>query len=526
MTTPSQPSSTRGMAFATRPFLFLALTMASTTAESAPPKPTAEAPHDAVLSPGTMSEIRIDREVGAAQKLALEMGQNRLLILSETIVRVSVADPRIADLKVITQSQVLLTSRGVGATDLTLWNKKDEPLVISLVVARNLDALRRQLLELFPGEKITVAPAAGDLVVLSGEVSDVRVPERAAEVAKLHAERVANLIRVTGNQQVQLEVKFAEVSRRGLREIGFNFFTKDAAGRFVGGMSNSGTDPSQFLSIPGAGVGARPNIYPRSPAGGFSLFFSGLPSFPFSSMLSLLESTGMAKLLAEPTLVAMSGQEARFLAGGEFPIPMSTGLGAVSVQWKKFGIMLAFTPTVVGDGLLNLKLAAEVSDVDAARSVTVGGFSIPGITSRQSETTVRLGDGQSFAIAGLMSSRMRSQIDKIPLLGDIPILGALFRSIEYSRDESELLVVVTAHLARPLAPHQVPRLPTEDEMSDPNDFALFLLGSQGKENPKAPSSRGKGETPAAVRDVDGADTRAVVRGHGGRGPAGQLGFIR
>ena len=478
---------------------------------SGPPVRAAEPAPDAVLTPGTLSEIRIERDLGAGQKLALEMGQNRLLVLSETIARVSVADPRIADLKVITQTQILLTSRGVGATDLTLWNKRDEPLIMSLVVTRNLDALRRQFAELFPGEKITVTPASGDLIVLSGEVSDVRVPERAAEVAKLHAEKIANLIRVTGNQQVQLEVKFAEVSRRGLREIGFNFFTKDAAGRFVGGLANSGTNAGGFLAIPGTGTAGRPSVYPGSPGSGFSIFFSGLPNFPFSTMLSLLESTGMAKLLAEPTLVAMSGQEARFLAGGEFPIPISSGLGAVTVQWKKFGIMLAFTPTVVGDGLLNLRLATEVSDIDASRAVTVGGFSIPGVTSRQSETTVRLSDGQSFAIAGLMSSRMRSQIDKIPLLGDIPILGALFRSTSYSRDESELLVIVTAHLARPMAPHEVPRLPTEDEQNDPNDFELFLLGSDGRPRPAAvPGQRADG--PAAVV--------------GRRGPVGELGFIR
>jgi len=306
-------------------------------------------------------------------------------------------------------------------------------------------------------------------------------------------------------------------------------------------MANSGTDPGGFLGIPGTGTASRPSVYPGSPGGGFSLFFSGLPNFPFSSMLSLLESTGMAKLLAEPTLVAMSGQEAKFLAGGEFPIPMSSGLGAVTVQWKKFGIMLAFTPTVVGEGLLNLKLSTEVSDIDASRSVTVGGFSVPGLTSRQSETTVRLSDGQSFAIAGLMSSRMRSQIDKIPLLGDLPILGALFRSISYSRDESELLVIVTAHLARPMAPHEVPRLPTEDEQNDPNDFELFLLGSDGHSNAGSPDSRpikhGKvNETavtessptnPAAGSTVQPM-VQPTVSGSttARRGPAGELGFIR
>lgn len=472
----------------------------------------AQSKMEAAVSTGNLSEIHIDREVGAAQKFSLEVGQNRLLVLSEAINRVSVADPKVADLKVITQTQLLLTARGVGTTDLTLWNRKDEPLVMALVVSRNLEALRKQLGELFPSEKITVAPGSGDLVVLSGEVADVRIPERAAEVAKLHAEKVVNLIRVSGNQQVQLEVKFAEVSRRGLREIGFNFFHKDAAGRFLGGMTNPGADAGSFLTIPGTGTVGRPTVYPRSPAGAFSLFFSGLPSFPFSAMLSLLEQTGLAKLLAEPTLVAMSGQEARFLAGGEFPIPYSTGLGAVTVQWKKFGIMLSFTPTVVSEGILNLKLATEVSDVDPARSVTIAGFSIPGITSRQSETTVRLGDGQSFAIAGLLSSRMRSQIDKIPLLGDLPILGVLFRSTEFSRDESELLVVVTAHLARPMAPHEVPRLPTEDEQNDPNDFELFLLGSEDTGKPRGTN--------------DGRAALGPSRSMAGRGPAGELGFIR
>ena len=193
--------------------------------------------------------IRIEREVGAIKNLALETGQNRLLVLSEPIGRVSVADPRIADLKVITPMQLLLTSRGVGTTDLTLWNKRDEPLVLSLQVTRNLERLKTQLAELFPDEKISVS-AAGDLVVLTGEVSDVRVPERAAEVAQLHAEKVANLIKVVGNQQVQLEVKFAEVSRSGLRELGINFFHQDVGGRFLGGIASPGQVPDASPAMP------------------------------------------------------------------------------------------------------------------------------------------------------------------------------------------------------------------------------------------------------------------------------------
>ena len=460
--------------------------------------------------------IKIEREVGAIKNLALETGQNRLLVLSEPIGRVSVADPRIADLKVITPMQLLLTSRGVGTTDLTLWNKRDEPLVLSLQVTRNLERLKTQLAELFPDEKISVS-AAGDLVVLTGEVSDVRVPERAAEVAQLHAEKVANLIKVVGNQQVQLEVKFAEVSRSGLRELGINFFHQDAGGRFLGGITNPGQLPDSFVGVPGALSGSGQPPVPAPAGGGFSLFFSGLPTFPFSAVLNILEQSGLAKMLAEPTLVALSGQEAKFLVGGEFPIPMSSSLGAVSVLWKKFGIILSFTPTVIADGALHLKLSAEVSDVDPARSVTIGGISIPGLTSRQSETTVRLADGQSFAIAGLLSDKVQSTVSKIPLLGDLPILGALFRSVNYQRNETELLVVVTAHLAKPVAPHDAPHLPTDNELNDPNDVQLFLFGSVGGGHP---------DDPGSTMNRAAADAPALRTALKDRGPSGELGFIR
>jgi pilus assembly protein CpaC len=456
-------------------------------------------------------QIRIDREVGAARSLKLEMGQNRLLVLSEQIVRVSVAEPRVADLKVITPTQLLLTAKGVGVTDLTVWNRKDEPLVLALEVNRNLEALRKQLKELLPDEDIQVT-AAGELVILSGEVSDVRVPERAAEVAQLHAGKVANLLRVRGNQQVQLEVKFAEVSRRGLRQMSVNLLHQDALGRFVGGATGPSTSPGAPLAVPGTGGFGIPPVYPGDRANAFSLFFSGIPRFPLSAMVSLLETNGLAKILAEPTLVSLSGQEAKFLAGGEFPVPMSTQFGQVSVNWKKFGIILNFTPTVIDEKTIHLKLASEVSDVDPGRGVTIGGFFVPGLTSRQSETTVRLGDGQSFAIAGLLSNRVRSQIDKVPLLGDLPVLGALFRSVDYRRDESELLVVITARLARPLAPHEVPALPTDDELNDPGDFELFLLGLEG---------RRQGPTAPAAGAAVSPDQRAAARG-----PSGQIGFIR
>ena len=454
---------------------------------AAQPEATASAP-----------TLRVDREMGAAQQMALEAGQNRLLLLSEQISRVAVADPSVADLKVVTPTQVLLTAKGPGTTDLTLWNKADEPLVIALQVARSVEALKRQLKELFPREKVSVS-AAGDLVVLTGEVSDLRIPERIAEVARLHARQVANLVSVSGTHQVQLEVRFAEVSRSGLKSIGMNLFGRSKNGEQVGGQLGPKNNLAGFLEgVPGTGVGAgQPPPFPTQPMGeAFQLFFGSATPFPFNVTLSLLEENGLAKVLAEPTLVTLSGQEAKFLAGGEIPVPLSSALGQVTVAWKKFGIQLAFTPTVLDEGTINLRLAAEVSDIDATNGIQASGTFIPGLVSRQAEATLRMGDGQSFAMAGLMSDRIRSTVDQVPWLGSLPIVGALFRSSSYKRQETELLVVVTARLVRPVAPHEAPLLPTDYEASEPDSFSFFFLGWEDVGSPPKDSRAKRGATGA------------------------------
>src|SRR5262245_2563032 len=460
--------------------------------------------------------LKINREITSERELSLEVGQNRLMETSEPLGRVSVANPEVADLKVVTNSQLLVTAKGVGDTYLDLWDKSDRPLVMSLHVTRNLDALRKQIKDLFPNEQIAVS-AAGDLVVLSGEVSDLRIPERVAAVARLHSSKLANLLRVRGNQQVQLEVKFAEVSRTGLREIGFAWFHHhlDANGMVdrVAGVGPPSQNIAGFANripnqIPGADAPGVPAIYNNPIGNTFSLFFSGLRDFPFSAVVSLLEQNSLAKTLAEPTLVAMTGQEARFLAGGEFPIPLSTGLGTFTVEFKKFGIQLKFLPTVLEGGLINLHLATEVSEIDPSVAVSLGGFTVPGLSSRQSETTVRLRDGQSFAVAGLLSDKVKSSIAKVPGLGDLPILGTLFRSTQFRRDETELLVLITAKLVRPVAPEDAPFLPGEEELNDPDDFELFLLGKTGR-SPSLPPARGEA---------------IPVPGHRLGGPVGEVGY--
>jgi pilus assembly protein CpaC len=509
------PAEARGPA-STGP---LAQARPQTAQPATPPSGQPATPQGAPAATGAASApetLRIDREVSAVKELALDAGENRLLVFSDEIARVAVADPEVADLKVVTPTQLLLTAKEVGKTDLTLWNRAGEPLVIALKVANNAEALRKQLKELFPDQDVRVS-AAGDLMVLSGEVSDVRLPERIAEVARLHSRQIANLVQVTGNQQVQLVVRFAEVSRSGLREMGVNLFHKATDVQRVAGMSSPGISPGNFLntpsnpSIPTAGA---PDLYAPVYNNAFSLFFAqAFDAFPFSVMLSLLEANGLAKVLAEPSLVTLTGQEAKFLAGGEIPIPLTSGLGQTNVVWKKFGIQLAFTPTVIAENTIHLQLATEVSEIDPTIAVVLSGSSIPGIVSRQGQTTVRLGDGQSFAIAGLLSEKGRSQVDKVPLLGSIPILGALFRSSAYRREETELLIVVTARLARPLPPDQMPAMPTE-RLTPPGDLQLFLLGAlEGKTPPVEEERRQRTDGTSKKEETD-------------RQPAGPVGFLR
>jgi pilus assembly protein CpaC len=454
----------------------------------------------------------------AAETIDLQVGETRLLRVSEEIIRISVADPDVADVQVVTQSQVLITAQRVGNTHLIMWGRSDEPLVLSVDVNRNLDQLRSQLAQLFPGENIEVG-SAGELVVLSGEVSDLRLPARAAELAGLYSEQLANLIQVQGDQQVQLEVRFAEVSRSGLRRLGLNFlWTGGERGPYVGGQvppSASTTDyHRQQQTIPGTGVAGIPLVGAPSFQDAFNLFFStGLSEFPFSAILSILSREGLAKTLAEPTLVALSGQEASFQAGGEVPILTAQSLGNVSVQYREFGVQLDFVPTVLGGGTINLQLAVEVSEPDPAAGVVLGGFVVPGFRTRKSSTTVRLNDGQSFAIAGLLSDDVRSSVDKLPILGDIPILGALFRSTAFQREETELLVVVKAELVRPLDAHELPLLPGEDELTEPTDFELFLLG---RIKPRKKDDDGRRDRAPAARE---SSARHM-------GPAGPIGFMR
>jgi pilus assembly protein CpaC len=292
------------------------------------------------------AQPKVDLKDQPSQSIRLEVGQTRLIRVSEKVIRVSIADAAVSDVQVVTSQQVLITAKAVGYTHLILWSADDQPLVIAVSVTRNLDHLRSQFAQLFPNEKVNIS-AIGDLIVLSGTVGDLRVPAQAAEVAQLHSEKLANLIKVSGDQQVQLDVRFAEVSRTGMRKAGINFLWQDNERGHVAGLATNSTSPGAYFSVPGTS-GNLPSVPTPSSGDAFNLFFStGLSNFPFSAILSILSQEGLAKVLAEPTLVALSGQKAEFHAGGEVPIIMGGSLGQVSVQFKKFGVLLNFTPTVL-----------------------------------------------------------------------------------------------------------------------------------------------------------------------------------
>ncbi|HJZ89098.1 MAG TPA: type II and III secretion system protein family protein [Polyangia bacterium] len=372
-----------------------------------------------------------------------------------------------------------------------------------------LEGLRDRLHFIFPGQKVEVQQL-GLSLILSGQVKDAATAQEIEHVVTSYVAgftppgggslQIVNLLQVIGVQQVQLEVRFAEVSRTALRQIGVNLWTRTGGGRgdVAGGLLGPSTGLNNALapdlgSPLANGQLQLPNGLPviTSPiSGAFSLIFASAANsdVPLSGAVSLLASRGFAKTLAEPTLVALSGQEATFLAGGEFPIPIPQALGVISVEFKKFGVQLRFTPFVLADETIQLKLQTAVSDIDFSIGLRLANATVPGLVQRESGTTVRLRDGQSFAIAGLLSDKMRSTIDKVPLLGDLPILGALFRSSSFQREESELLVVVTPHLVAPVAKGERIVLPGEDEISEPGDLELFLFGL-GESHAPAPTGR-------------------------------------
>ena len=370
------------------------------------------------------------------------------------ITRIAVTNPAVADATVVQPREILIDGKAAGTVSLIVWGDSAR-VQFDIVVDAGVTALQQQFQQLFPGEDIRVS-ANEEAIILSGAVSSNNVMLRAAEIADATSEktRVINMLQLPGgqdSQQVMLQVRFAEVNRRAVSELGVSLFATRA--RFTARSTTQ-----QFPA---------PNHDDFSDTGVGGLTFSDFLNIFFfdrqegiGGVLKALQNSGNFQSLAEPNLIAYNGQEASFLAGGEFPVPVvQNASGAVTVQFKEFGIRLTFKPTIAGD-VIRLKVRPEVSALDFANGVSLGGFRIPALTTRRAETDVELRDGQSFAIAGLLDNISQDDQAAIPILSKIPILGNLFKSRAERAERTELMVLITPRLVRALNPDEVPSLPT------------------------------------------------------------------
>lgn len=424
-----------------------------------------------------------------AGEIVVPVNKSQILQVDVPFKEVLVGNPDIADVLPLTDRSIYILGKSLGSTNLTIYGSNKQLIAVAdLVISLDVDGLKARLYEILPGETVEVRPA-NNSVILSGTVSSAIKISRILAIAEQYApDHVTNLLSVRGSQQVMLEVRFSEVSRSASKALGLNTSIAGNKFRIVTGDSLISSLAATDLLPPGA-LG----LIGQSPAGTFA---SGLLSFTPGSisldfLFDALEEKGVVKTLAEPNLIAMSGDTASFLAGGEFPVPVvqssgggggATGQSAITVEFKEFGVALSFTPTVLDNGLINLVVSPEVSRLDFANAVFVSGFRIPALTTRRATTTVELRDGQSFAIAGLIQNEFQDSVRQFPILGDLPIIGALLRSSDFQRNESELVIIVTPHLVKP-APAGSLAAPDE-KFIPPSDAELFFLGAtEAGQNP-------------------------------------------
>jgi pilus assembly protein CpaC len=423
----------------------------------------------------TQPQLSVEnREV---QRLDLGVGKSKVLDTPMPIKRASLANPEIADTVVLSPTQIYLTGKTVGVTSLTLWQDNGKMFAtFDVVVSPDLTRLKENLYRTLPDEQGIQVTANHEHVTLSGTVSNTMNLTRALGIAEAYApKKVTNLLQVGGVQQVMLEVRVAEMNRELIRRLGVN----------LGAVARDGfgvTALNQLTTLLGGGsVTGAGGAFSSSSAlaqdvtsGINSAIGFRTGSITWTGYIDALKEQNIVKVLAKPTLVALSGQEAAFLAGGEFPIPVPQAFGVLSIQFKKFGVGLTFSPTVLSNRHINITVAPEVSELDFSNALRIQGFTIPAITTRRASTVIELADGQSFAIGGLLRDNLRESVKKFPVLGDIPILGALFRSSSFQKNETELVIIVTPHLVKPLDMTAQP-LPT-DYYVEPNDFEFFLMG--------------------------------------------------
>jgi pilus assembly protein CpaC len=471
---------------------------------------------------------------GASIDLAVPQFQSRVVTVSTPANRVSVANPDVADIVVISPTELYVLGKDLGTTNVLLWDHSNHLIgAINIEVQHDLDSLKRKFAELLPGQPIEVREAHRS-IVLSGRVSDAEAMNAATRIATTYLAQVQtgkqteqfqqgsashqdgksvgeviNLLQVGGAQQVMLEIKVAEINRTEVKRLDaqFNSIARGLGNFNIGGVNGGATFPPALFVPQNAKIPVFPGTLnsglPQQPWGpAISEFLPATPtiqnqglfasylskSFLFNLALDVAKEQGLARILAEPTLTTLSGQEATFVSGGEFPIPVPQGLNTVTIVFKQYGIAVKFLPVVLNSGHINLTLNVSVSELETGNTVslslpgTAATFVIPSLTERSATGVVELSDGQTIGLAGMLHETTRSLVTKFPGLGSIPVLGALFRSQSYQKGETELVILVTPRLARPLPPGKI-RMPT-DAYAEPTDTDFFFRGHLEHNGPK------------------------------------------
>jgi pilus assembly protein CpaC len=428
------------------------------------------------VSVPALAQVSVASGVNAGE-LDVPVNKSQVVRADRPYSKALIGNPEIADIVPISDTSVYVLGKKTGTTSLTLYDRSNRLIaVLDVVVGPDVMTLKRQLSELLPVDDISVH-MSNDSVILEGIVSNAVSADRASQIAETYAPgKVVNLLSLGSAQQVMLEVRFAEVKRSALSQIGVSWFVGSDGGK-LGGVSGGG---ASLTPDPDTGLGVHKIGAITDSFGIISRAFRGLGE-NFNVTLDALERKGAITTLAEPTLIALSGETASFLAGGEFPVPTvqnSSGggnsNGAITVEWKPFGVSLAFTPTVLADGVINLVVQPEVSSIDPTASIVVNNLTIPGLQTRRAKTVVEMRDGESFALAGLLRKDFQDTVRQVPLLGSIPIIGTLFRSTGFQHEETELVIIVTPRLVAPVRAGAL-KVPT-DRVGPPNEADLLLNG--------------------------------------------------
>jgi pilus assembly protein CpaC len=448
--------------------------------------------------------------LSGTSNVSVIVGKSQDIRTSASFVNISVGDPEVADVNPLTDRSLSILGKKIGTTRVTIYDEQKRlvgiyDIEVTYDVSRLIGELRRR----FPQSKLR-ASAVNGRIMLAGEVPDAMQLDQAVTIARQFGPDIINAVSVMSPQQVMLEVRFIEISRTAGRDLGvqWNRFGQQSITNIGSRQSPNNlpiTAPSSGSAISAGEVSA--GVLSGGSPFGFMIARIVQSGVSTDVLINALETKGVARSLAEPNLVALSGDTASFLAGGEYPIPVAGTLGSVTVDYKKYGVGLAFTPTVLSHGLINMKIEPEVSAIDTTHTVAVAaGVSVPALTVRRASTTVELRDGQSFVIGGLLQNNGQNQLEQLPWLGSVPVLGTLFSSRSYQRNETDLAIIVTPHIVRPARPGDPIKAPTDDTRP-PNDPDYFLMG-------KTELSRSEMGRRGAETAAPSTDTRVVAASDG------------